>query len=102
MINIPENVRINKMKISIPDKKIYSFAVGRMNKYDQLKSISKYSNKDKKKMIKWLNETILYKCIGQKHPESTLRFNFNYPESDDWYSLDDIYCEINSNGFVQL
>ena len=52
MINIPENMKVNKIKLKIPDMKNYSFAVGRINKYDELKSISKYSNKDKKKMLK--------------------------------------------------
>ena len=90
MITIPENMKVNKIKLKIPDMKNYSFAVGRINKYDELKSISKYSNKDKKKMLKWLNNVILYKCIQQGHSEKMLRFNFNYPDCNDWYSLDDI------------
>lgn len=102
MIELPKNIKINKIKIKISPQKLYYFAVGRVNDKDELKSIARRSGKNKHKMVEWLNDAIIKKCIQQGHNENTLRFNFNYNESDEWFSLEDIYCEINSsdNGYL--
>lgn len=101
-MTIPENIKISKIKFSIVDKDTYTFAVGRMTDRMELRSIAKYSSDSKKKMVKWLNINILAKCVTQKHPMKCLRFNFDYPRSDDWYSIEDIYYEVDKNGFFEI
>lgn len=97
MVEIPQNIKVNKIKIKISPRKQYYFAVGRINNKDELKSISRHSGKNSHKMVEWLNKAIISKCVQQGHNENTLRFNFNYEKSDEWISMEDIYCEINSS-----
>lgn len=103
-MGIPSNVKVNKIGLKLIPRKTYSIAIGRVNKKDDIKSISTFSTEDGKRVVKWMNKTILAKCVKQKHPQEELRFNFDYPESNIWYSFDDIEGELAATdaGYIEM
>lgn len=87
---------IEYLKIELLDKDRYFFAVGRVNKNEEVRCISRFDDTNKKKIIKKLNYAILYKC--KKCKESEVRICFDYINTPDkWCSIEDIKYEIENN-----
>ena len=88
---------MTKIKIELKDNpKGYSFAIGILDKDLDKQKILVYESDNKKKMIKWLNKTIVRKC--KKMKETNLWFCFNYREKTDVYTIEEIQKSLNKEG----
>lgn len=85
-----------RIKLDIIDRPIYSFAVGRINKSEELGKYSTFESEDKKEMVKWLNKIIKKKC--RRCSEYDLWFCFDLKNNGEVYSLKEIENNLDKEG----
>lgn len=78
----------------------YSFAIGRMNKNEELGKYSTFESKDKKEMIKWLNKIIKKKC--RRTSEYNLWFCFDLNHNGEIYTLKEIENNLSKEGVFTI